>query len=134
MDRPEGVSVRLLAPPPPSGFSHNYKLAYVVTLAAHQLSCDIHVTNNDSKEFKFQALLHNYLAVPDSSKISMTGIDKGVQYFDKALGKTEQWGGESLTIALDPLDRVYQKVPSQEIKMDDGAGTTVTVRFKGFEE
>jgi glucose-6-phosphate 1-epimerase len=29
---------------------------------------------------------------------------------------------------------VYQKVPSQEIKVDDGAGSGFKVRFRGFEE
>jgi glucose-6-phosphate 1-epimerase len=100
MDREEGVSVRLIAPAPPSDFDHSYKLSYVVTLAAHQLSTDLHVVNTDSsKEFKFQALLHSYLAVPDVSKISITGIDSGVQYKDKVKkGAVASWEGGALKI------------------------------------
>lgn len=99
MDRKEGVSVRLLAPPPPSSFPHKYRLSFVVTLTAHQLSTDIHVTNEDEKDFIFQALLHNYLAVPDANKISMTGLDEGVAYYDKADGgKMKTWGGGPLRI------------------------------------
>lgn len=99
MDRKEGVSIRLLAPAPPSSFQHKYRLSYVVTLTAHQLSTDVHITNEDDKDFIFQALLHGYLAVPDASKISITGLDKGVQYFDKADGKKmKTWPGGPLKI------------------------------------
>ncbi|WVF66137.1 hypothetical protein IAT40_000877 [Kwoniella sp. CBS 6097] len=132
MDRPEGVSVRLRAPAPPSEFGHKYKLSYVITLTAHQLSTDLHVVNEDDKEFKFQALLHSYLAVPDVSKIKITGIDKGVEYKDKVLdGKIDQWDGSTLVVDRQ-IDRVYHSVPSQEIKVDDGAGSGYAVRFKGF--
>ncbi|RSH81518.1 hypothetical protein EHS25_006875 [Saitozyma podzolica] len=135
MDREEGISVRLLAPPPPASFNHSYKLAYVITLAPHQLVTDLHLTNTSSSEnFIFQALLHNYLAVPDANKLQITGLDKGVDYKDKVLGgKLCTWEGGVLTIEGE-TDRVYQKVPSQEIKVDDGAGSGFKVRFRGFED
>ncbi|KAL7418802.1 hypothetical protein Q5752_006485 [Cryptotrichosporon argae] len=134
MDRPEGVSVRLVAPAPPASFAHSYKLAYVVTLAAHQLSTDVHVVNTGADTFKFQALLHNYLAVPEATKIRITGIDAGTQYKDKTLGgKVDTAPGGELVIDRE-LDRVYQKVPSQEIKVDDGHGSGFAVRFRGFED
>jgi glucose-6-phosphate 1-epimerase len=99
MDRPEGVSIRLVAPPPPSGFDHTYDLQYVVTLSAHQLSTDIHLNNTGKEDFKFQALLHSYLAVDDVSKISISGLDEGVEYFDKAAGGTmNKWEGGDLKI------------------------------------
>lgn len=34
----------------------------------------------------------------------------------------------------DWLHRVYHSVPSQEIHLDDGAGSGLKVRFKGFIE
>ena len=102
MDRPEGVSVRFTAPPAPadSGFPHPFKLAYVVTLAPHQLSTDVHIVNtSDKDDFIFQALLHTYLAVPDASKIKITGVDKGVTYKDKTQGMIEvQSTGEPIVI------------------------------------
>lgn len=102
MDRPEGVSVRLTAPPPPSdsGFNHPFKLAYVVTLAPHQLSTDLHIVNtSDKDDFIFQALLHTYLAVPDASKIKITGVEKGVTYKDKTQGmKVCEATGEPVVI------------------------------------
>ncbi|WRT63744.1 uncharacterized protein IL334_000667 [Kwoniella shivajii] len=135
MDRPEGVSIRFLAPSPPSSFQHAYKLAYVVTLTEHQLSTDVHIVNeSEEQEFKFQALLHSYLAIPDSSKIKITGIDKQTNYKDKILdGQILQSDGGELVIDK-PIDRVYQKVPSQEIHVDDGAGSGFKVRFRGFED
>jgi len=134
MDRDEGVSVRLTAPPPPSDFPHKYKLSYVVTLTAHQLSTDLHIVNLGSEPFIFQALLHSYLAVPDSSKLTITGMDKGMEYRDKVLGgKMMVWQQESLAVDQE-IDRVYYNVPSREIKVDDGFGGGFTTRFRGFED
>ena len=147
MDRAEGVSVRLNAPPPPSSFSHKYQLSYVVTLTRSQLSTDIHIMNRGDDDFIFQALLHGYLAVPDVSKISITGLDQGVAYFDKADGKKmKTWQGGALTIDKETDSwaviyaseteqaRVFHKVPSQELKLDYGSGSSLNVRWKGFEE
>jgi glucose-6-phosphate 1-epimerase len=99
MDRAEGVSVRLTAPAPPSDFPHSYSLQYVVVLSAHQISTDLHIVNKGDNDFIFQALLHSYLAVPDVSKIKITGMDKGISYRDKVLdGKMEIWDQDSLAI------------------------------------
>lgn len=134
LDRDEGVSVRLAAPPPPESFPYHYELTYVVTLAAHQLSCDIHVVNRDSEAFRFQALLHNYLAVPDVSQILISGINAGVNYKDKVRGGSEHAAdGGALTITGE-VDRVYAKVPGQEVHVDDGQGGGYKVRFRGFED
>ncbi|WWC85893.1 uncharacterized protein L201_000760 [Kwoniella dendrophila CBS 6074] len=137
MDRKEGVSVRFIAPSPPTDFKHNYKLSYVVTLSAHQLSTDVHIVNQETekdKEFKFQTLLHTYLATPNSSKLKISNIDKGTTYIDKILdAKTVTSQGEDIIIDR-PIDRVYHKIPSQEIHVDDGEGSGYKVRFRGFED
>ena len=100
MDRPEGVSVRFKAPAPPAGFDHKHDLTYVVTLTAHQLSTDLHVTNTGTEDFKFQALLHNYLAVPDASKLMVEGLQKGQMWKDKTEGfKEKEWPGGPLKIS-----------------------------------
>jgi len=133
MDRPEGVSVRLLSPPPPPEFKHDYRLSYVVTLAKHQLSTDLHIVNTSKTEdFKFQALLHNYLAVPDVKKIQVHGLDEGVEYVDKIQNfKREKWAGGALSVK-EAVDRVFENVPSKEIKVDDGAGSGYNIRFREF--
>lgn len=105
MDRDEGVSVQFTAPAPPSDFDHKYKLAYVVTLTEHELSTDVHITNEGDADFIFQTLLHTYIAVPDASKISISGMDKGVRYMDKIDdGKTKDWDGADVKID-GPVDR-----------------------------
>ncbi|KAL1407072.1 hypothetical protein Q8F55_006485 [Vanrija albida] len=135
LDREEGVSVRLVAPPPPASFGHqDIQVHYVVTLAGHQLVSDLHIRNNGTEDFKFQALLHTYLAVPDASKISLTGIAAGVTYKDKVLGGQEfKAPGGSLVVDRQ-IDRVYAKIPSQEIQVNDGQDGGYKVRFRGFED
>lgn len=105
MDRDEGVSVRFLAPPPPKEFEHKYKLAYVVTLSAHELVTDVHITNQGTDDFIFQTLLHNYLAVDDITKVSVDGVDKGVKYRSKVHdNKHFDWEGGPVKVT-GPLDR-----------------------------
>ncbi|KAK4688875.1 glucose-6-phosphate 1-epimerase, partial [Tremellales sp. Uapishka_1] len=134
MDRSEGVSVRFACPTPPN-FAPPFKLAYVVTLSKHQLSTDLHITNtSDSEDFIFQALLHSYLAVPDIRKISIKGLDAGITYTDKTQNMKEvKWDGGELKISAE-TDRVYKKVPSQHLELDDGEGSSLKIRFKGFED
>lgn len=63
-------------------YSKLFKLAYVVTLAEHQLSTDLHVENPSKTEsLEFQALLHNYFRVP-ADKVTITPL-KGLSFHDK---------------------------------------------------
>ena len=53
-----------------------------MTLAAHQLSTDLHVTNTSSSDIlEFQALLHNYLRVPADEVV--IGPLQNLTYYDK---------------------------------------------------
>lgn len=65
-----------------SVYSRPFKLAYVITLAEHELSTDLHVENTSQSEIlEFQALLHNYVrATADEVKITPL---KGLTYYDK---------------------------------------------------
>ena len=102
MDNEAGVSVRLsrstyspfqqlflthliaLSPRPSitSVYDKPFELAYVVTLARHQLSTDLHVTNpSETESLEFQALLHNYIQGP-AKNLSVHPLD-GKRYFDK---------------------------------------------------
>lgn len=85
-DGVDAVSVQLLAPPPPASFGHAVALRYVVTLRAGQLANELVVDNTSGAEFKFQALLHNYIRVSDIGAATVQGIDAGVPYADKLLG------------------------------------------------
>lgn len=170
MDREEGVSVRFTLDPTTETakiFPHPWHLAYVVTLAKHQLSTDLHVANpslnplsskaasitaaatavgnalhaataggtqvpesvpdaqtkgEKGVELKFQALLHSYLRVNDSSKVKIKGLKNGLTYVDKVKGgSTETWEGGDLTITQE-TDRVYQDVGSENIFLEDESG------------
>lgn len=53
-----------------------------MTLAAHQLSTDLHVTNTSlSDTLEFQALLHNYLRVP-ADEVVISPL-QNLTYYDK---------------------------------------------------
>ena len=102
MDNEAGVSVRLsmcrlfysnsavltlllaLSPRPTitAVYDKPFELAYVVTLARHQLSTDLHVTNpSDTEPLEFQALLHNYIRGP-AKNLSVHPLE-GKRYADK---------------------------------------------------
>ncbi|KAF9270229.1 galactose mutarotase-like protein [Marasmius fiardii PR-910] len=85
MDNEAGVSVRLVLEPSQkisAVYPKPFRLSYVVTLAEHQLSTDIHVTNTSSSEqFEFQVLFHNYIRAPSNSLF--VGPLQGLQYKDK---------------------------------------------------
>ncbi|KAK7044242.1 hypothetical protein VNI00_007964 [Paramarasmius palmivorus] len=62
-------------------YSRQFQLAYVVTLAEHQLSTDLHVHNPDSEPLEFHALFHNYIRCP-ANDVAIAPL-QGKKYFDK---------------------------------------------------
>ncbi|EMD42048.1 hypothetical protein CERSUDRAFT_110596 [Gelatoporia subvermispora B] len=87
MDNEAGVSVKLTLDPNgrvTEKFDKPFHLEYVVTLAEHQLSTDLHVKNtaqSTTPTLEFQALLHNYIRAP-SEEVLITPL-QGVSYYDK---------------------------------------------------
>ncbi|CCM01982.1 uncharacterized protein FIBRA_04055 [Fibroporia radiculosa] len=87
MDNESGVSVKLTLEPKASiteKFKRPFHLSYIVTLAEHQLSTDLHVKNtglSTSPPLEFQALFHNYIRVP-SDDVLVTPL-QGITYYDK---------------------------------------------------
>jgi len=87
MDNEAGVSIGLTLDPDDdasisSKYTRPFHLKYVVTLAAHQLSTDLHVTNTSlSDTLEFQALFHNYLRVPADEVVISPLQD--LTYYDK---------------------------------------------------
>lgn len=85
-------------------FEHPCHLAYVVTLAEHQLSTDLHVTNTGlttSGPLEFQALLHNYIRAP-AKEVNVTPL-AGVSYYDKTEA-TEEARERAKVEARDAVD------------------------------
>jgi len=85
MDNDAGVSVRLTLRPNPTIaklYAKDFQLSYVVTLAEHELSTDIHVSNpSGSEALDFQALLHTYIRAP-ANEVSISPL-LGSRYIDK---------------------------------------------------
>ncbi|KAF9241373.1 galactose mutarotase-like domain-containing protein [Melanogaster broomeanus] len=90
MDNAAGVSVRLTLGPTPSiraKYDRPFHLAYVVTLAEHQLTTDLHVTNPSAStayppdNLEFQALFHNYFRAP-ANEILVFKLQNN-KYYDK---------------------------------------------------
>lgn len=120
MDNDAGVSVRLtleqnhkITPIFPKPFH----LTYVVTLAEHQLSTDLHVKNASSTagdSLEFQALLHNYIRAP-ADQVQVAPLQH-LQYYDKtetsdqarALPKVE---ARAAVDVIRYTDSVYQDAP-----------------------
>ncbi|KAJ2920337.1 hypothetical protein MD484_g222, partial [Candolleomyces efflorescens] len=141
MDNEAGVSVRFDEVLEPTAkissiYEHPFKLAYVVTLALHQLSTDLHVRNTSSdKVLDFQALLHTYLAVP-ADRVSISSLE-GLAYYDKTesteecrkASKIEERGSVHVR---NFTDSVYENAPGKyQITWDGGA---LEVRAKGFKD
>jgi len=87
-----------------------FELAYVVTLAEHQLSTDIHVTNpSGSDTFDFQALLHTYIRAP-AQDVKVTPL-LGKQYLDKVdKGSTKKEARAEVDVRQF-TDSVYEEAP-----------------------
>ncbi|KXS13456.1 galactose mutarotase-like protein [Gonapodya prolifera JEL478] len=62
---------------------HKFKLTYSVTLGKDSLQTKLDVENVDTAEWSFEALLHNYIAVDDPSRIKIYGL-KDASFFDKS--------------------------------------------------
>ncbi|KAG6851054.1 hypothetical protein H0H93_002946 [Arthromyces matolae] len=65
-------------------YSRPVHLAYVVTLAEHQLSTDIHVSNKSTSSpdtVEFQALFHNYIRAP-ANDVVVSPL-QNLSYYDK---------------------------------------------------
>jgi glucose-6-phosphate 1-epimerase len=63
-------------------YTRDFQLAYVVTLAEHELNTDVHVSNpSPSETLEFQALLHTYIRAP-ANEVSISPL-LGKRYIDK---------------------------------------------------
>ncbi|KAL2018393.1 hypothetical protein VTK56DRAFT_871 [Thermocarpiscus australiensis] len=104
-----------------------FNLIYSVTLDRESLTTSIVVTNDDTKPFECQVLMHTYLRVKDITQVKVTGLDQA-SYVDKVDGfKTKSQSGD-LTITGE-TDRVYTPVggPSAPVSVVESGETTFTV-------
>ena len=107
-------------------YDRPFQLGYVVTLAEHQLSTDLHVknTSTSSPPIEFQTLFHNYIRLP-ADDVRVTPL-RHLTYYDKtqATEEARSLGRVELREAVDvlqPTDSVYEDAPQNyEIKWPEG--------------
>src|SRR6266702_300365 len=98
-------------------YAKDFHVAYVVTLAEHELSTDVHVSNPASSEtLDFQALLHTYSRAP-ANEVSISPL-RGKRYVDKTEGSPEERSTlkEEKRSAVDVrmfTDSVYEDTPPE---------------------
>ncbi|KAF9076292.1 galactose mutarotase-like domain-containing protein [Rhodocollybia butyracea] len=134
MDNEAGVSVRLTLEPTPkiaAVYSKSFHLSYVVTLAEHQLSTDLHVKNTSTSTafppdvIEFQALFHNYIRAP--AKDVLIHPLRNLKYADKTDTsyqglKTETRAGVDVRTFT---DSVYEDAPQKYEVSWPGGGIAV---------
>jgi glucose-6-phosphate 1-epimerase len=106
-----------------------WSLAYTITLAGHQLTTDLTVTNTSTEiPFAFQALLHTYHAAPAASVA--IGPLTGLTYIDKVQGGAESKETRDLVDVRSFTDRVYKDASGHySVRWDGGGADIRTVGF-----
>lgn len=109
-------------------YARSFELAYVVTLAEHQLSTDLHVTNPASSPLEFQALLHTYIRAP-ANDVTISPL-AGKFYIDKtdpdpaAKSTLKEEKREKVDVRRF-TDAVYENAPSKVHVIWPGGGLEV---------
>lgn len=125
MDNDAGVSVRLTLEPTPeiaAKYNRPFHLAYVLTLAEHQLSAALHVTNTSTSadfptdNLEFQALFHTYILAP-AGQVLISPL-QNVRYYDKTAAAEEDRNLARVEsrLGVDVLkftDSVYEDAPQK---------------------
>ncbi len=115
-------------------YTKDFRLAYVVTLAEHELSTDVHVLNPSASEaLDFQALLHTYIRAP-ANDVSISPL-LGKRYVDKTEKSVDARNAlkEENRSAVDVrsfTDSVYEGAPPRvNVSWPGGA---VELKLHGF--
>lgn len=117
--------------PPTSLTGDSVELNYVITLAEHQLSTNLHVTNtSNEKPLSFQALLHTYFRAPAPS-LHIDGL-QGLSYLDKTVdGRLSVRESRAIADVTKYTDYVYENGPGvYKITWPEGAMEIKTIGFK----
>jgi glucose-6-phosphate 1-epimerase len=113
---------------------YDFKLAYVVTLAAHQLSTNLHVFNESGQAFNFQALLHTYYAV--NAATAKVAPLTGLTYLNKVKGGIEETEQRQEVDVTSFTDSVYKDAVSKsagKYQITDGS-VSFELHTRGFKD
>lgn len=131
------LSVLEVTPEIEAVFPHRFSLAYVVTLATHQLSTDLHVENtSETSTLTFQSLLHTYFYC-DASTVTVSPLN-GLTYIDKTNNMAEALEKREEVDVRTYTDAVYKDAPGEyylwyEGSANKGAGG-IHIKTKGFKD
>jgi len=136
MDNEAGVSVKLSLTPSSAiheKFPYDCKLEYIVTLAEHQLTSDLHVVNTGSTKLTFQALLHTYFLVPSAPSARVTPLH-GLTYTNKTKSGTPRETEERQAVdVMQFTDSVYEAAGGKyEIAVEEGGRSVIGIKTIGF--
>src|SRR6266550_76094 len=115
-------------------YNHSFCLHYIVTVAEHQISTDLHVENTSTGDMEFQALFHNYIRAP-SDDVVVTPLQELV-YYDKtntsADGQPKQKVESRAAVDVrQGTDSIYENAPQDyEIKWGSSGIRIKTVNLK----
>lgn len=107
------------------------ELAYVITLADHQLSTDLHVKNaSPANIVSFQALLHTYIRAPSKS-LHVEGLSQ-LNYTDKTQTGTPRLVEQRAAVdVLKFTDSVYESGPQEyKVSWPEGGMKIKAIGFK----
>ena len=105
-----------------------------MTLAAHQLSTDLHVLNESGERIDFQALLHTYYAV-NAATTKVTPLT-GLTYLNKVNGGVEETEQREEVDVTSFTDSVYKDAASKSAgnyKITDGS-VSFKLHTRGFKD
>ncbi|KAI0322340.1 galactose mutarotase-like protein [Amylostereum chailletii] len=135
MDAAAAVSVKLTLAPRPSiaaVYSQDFELEYVVTLAEHQLSADLHIANpSQTSTLEFQALLHTYIRAP-AQDVAITPLT-GKNFLDKTQSSPDARHKQENRTVVDVkqfTDAVYEDAPNTIHVAWPGGG--LVLKMAGF--
>ncbi|KAJ8522557.1 hypothetical protein ONZ45_g889 [Pleurotus djamor] len=130
-DNETAVSVKLSLSPTPeikAVYEQDFELIYDITLAEHQLTTDLHVTNTGNATLEFQALLHTYLRAP-ANEVTIRPLE-GLKYYDKVVGAEKIETRPDVEVKSF-TDSVYEDAPgAYQIRWPTGGFDVQTAGFK----
>ena len=118
-----------------SGFQHDFRVSYSVTLHRETLQTDFRVINTGNEAFEFTAALHSYFEVAGVEKASVDGLG-GLKYFDKIPDPNapeEKVEKDKAVKFVGETDRVYTSAPS-EVILDVGTGAGVQIQNENWSD
>lgn len=100
------VIFKLPARPEFAAFGYDHIETYFAVLFGSSLEMGLHVRNNGTTPYRFEAALHSYFVIGDVTQIRVHGL-QGASYLDKAKGMQRFTESADAIALTEETDRVY---------------------------